>query len=300
MFRDGEFDVLNLTNWDTSNITGWALMWYGCANLTKILGLNGLSCAGQTTNSFNQMFSLCRKLGFNDSDTSNFDNTLWGANTTGVTRFDNCFNKVGETTPGTHPPNVSNWDTSASTNFSSMFAYLKWTTGTLDVSGFDVSAATGTKLGGMFKYMENPIGTTIDTSSWQISNNITSLGSFIRNSNITTLDFSHVGNDFSNITTFNTMAYQSKLERFILNATLTEPGFTSVTGSAFGNFFPASGYATVATGDYDELLLKLDNGGQSNVTLYTGASTYTGGGAVATARANLVGKGWSITDGGAV
>ena len=65
------------------------------------------------------MFSLCRKLGFNDSDTSNFDNTLWGANTTGITRYDSCFNKVGETTPGTHPPNVSNWDTSACTNFSS-------------------------------------------------------------------------------------------------------------------------------------------------------------------------------------
>ena len=54
---------------------------------------------------------------------------------------------------------------------------------------------------------------------------------------------------------------------------------------------------TLATGDYDELLLKLDNGGQSTVTLNGGSSKYSAG-AAATARASLVTKGWTITDGG--
>ena len=54
---------------------------------------------------------------------------------------------------------------------------------------------------------------------------------------------------------------------------------------------------TIATGDYDELLLKLDDGGQSGVTLHGGSSEYSAG-AAADAHLALEGKFWSITDGG--
>ena len=47
---------------------------------------------------------------------------------------------------------------------------------------------------------------------------------------------------------------------------------------------------------YNNLLIALDAGGRSNVTLGMGSIKYTSAGA--TARANLVAKGWNITDGG--
>ena len=43
----------------------------------------------------------------------------------------------------------------------------------------------------------------------------------------------------------------------------------------------------------------VDPGGFSG-TLTMGASRYTGGGAVATAKANLAAAGWTITDGGTI
>lgn len=49
---------------------------------------------------------------------------------------------------------------------------------------------------------------------------------------------------------------------------------------------------------YDNLLIALDNGGQINVPLGMGTIKYTSAGA--TAKANLVAKGWTITDGGMI
>ena len=54
----------------------------------------------------------------------------------------------------------------------------------------------------------------------------------------------------------------------------------------------------IVTADYDAWLLRLDATNSNAVVGYFGSSKYTGGGAVATARASLVTKGWTITDGG--
>lgn len=49
---------------------------------------------------------------------------------------------------------------------------------------------------------------------------------------------------------------------------------------------------------YDSLLIALDNAGNSNVPLGMGGNKYTSAGA--TARANLITKGWTINDGGLI
>jgi len=54
----------------------------------------------------------------------------------------------------------------------------------------------------------------------------------------------------------------------------------------------------ISTVNYDALLLHMDSEVVSSLTVHFGSATYTGGGAVATARANLVSRGCVITDGG--
>ena len=56
---------------------------------------------------------------------------------------------------------------------------------------------------------------------------------------------------------------------------------------------------SIITGQYDIFLLLFDaTNSNSGVTITMGASTYTGGSGAATARANIIAKGNTITDGG--
>ena len=84
----------------------------------------------------------------------------------------------------------------------------------------------------------------------------------------------------------------------------------SITNTAWLDWFTGLDFSSITTGSdafnasnipvayYDALLIAFDTGGISNITFHAGTSVYTGGGAAATARANLVTKGWTITDGG--
>ena len=64
-----------------------------------------------------------------------------------------------------------------------------------------------------------------------------------------------------------------------------------------GNFLTGR---TIDTADYDALLIRLEatNSYSGGATLTGGNSKYTGGGAAATARAALITRNWTITDGG--
>ena len=64
------------------------------------------------------------------------------------------------------------------------------------------------------------------------------------------------------------------------------------------NFMTGKSSANYNAAYYDDLLIALDNAGQSNVTLGMDSIKYTSAGA--TARANLISKGWTITDGGQI
>ena len=55
---------------------------------------------------------------------------------------------------------------------------------------------------------------------------------------------------------------------------------------------------TISTYNYDTYLIRLDATAPNGLTANGGGSTYTSSGAGGSARASLIGKGWTISDGG--
>ena len=262
--RDTEATSIDLTGVDTSNVTSWAYAFYLNPNLTHITGLSEFD-ASSTVN-VDSMFRGNLIQDFGAGATTNFGSD-WGPNLGSCTNFTNMFYQTGLTTPGSAVPYVTDWDVSGAITMNNTFWDLKWAGG------------------------GNP-----DTSTWEIPGTVTTLANFIRSGSFTELDLSNANVDFSGVTSFISFAMStSGLTRLLLNSTLAKPGFTSVT--SMSNFLNG---ATLVTGDYDELLLKLDAGGQSGpIPLHGGGSKYSAG-AAATAHSNLSGKGWVITDGGPV
>lgn len=277
-----ETQTLNISNIDFSNNVSYRGMFFNNDDLTTITGLNELSSSSVTN--MRQMFRSCRILQF--TGTSNLDDTFTASsNTTLYGTFEN----VGVTTP-TPPPNISQFDTSNVTEMFQTFQSAKFTS-TLDLSGWDFSSATT-----MFRFMYLNDGiTSIDATNWNISNSLTNMQGAFRQSGLQSITFGSTSN-FSGVTTF---------QNCFLNSTSmtsinfpNNADFSSVT--AMTNFLGASTQGmTVA--EYDNFLLRFDaTNSNSGMTLSMGTSQYTGGGAAATARANIVARGNTITDGGAV
>jgi hypothetical protein len=102
-------------------------------------------------------------------------------------------------------------------------------------------------------------------------------------------DFSAVTN-WSNFTGYNASALITPMDFNFLTT-------TDIQATTLSTFLPQT---QIQTGDYDNLLIALDTVGNSSGNLQGGSSTYTSAGAGGTARASLVTKGWTITDGGGV
>ncbi len=282
---------INVTGWDTSNVTTMGLLCYSNTKMTHITGLSGFSAAAMTgATAFYLSFAYCSNLDFNTGATTNFGSN-WGPNLGNVTSFQQLFVGTGQTSGATGVPDVSNWDVSGVTNIYMVFQQLK-ASGELDVSNWDVTAITGENCRSVF-YLHT--GTGVDVSSWELSGGITSMNAFARNAtNLTTLDFAHANNDFSAVTNWGEFGYQSGLTSLKFNANVSFAATTHM-----GNLLTG---CTIATADYDALLLALEDTwvdpGSFSGTLTGGNSEYTGGGAVATARAALITAGWTINDGG--
>ena len=277
---------LNLTNWDTSNVTTMALAFYFARYLTNIVGLSGLSGDSLTSTGFQQTFQKCERLTFNENNFNADFGLNWGATTMSST-----FAEVGSLTTGSDAPIFTNWNTSIITNLSSTFKEFKFQPNTT-FNMFDVSSATG--MISTFHLTENL--ETLDMSNSNMSNTCTNLTSFCRESGeLTTVDFSNC--DFSNVTTFLLSFYRCPITSITFDAAVD---FGSLINAS--NFLTNSGViGSMTTAEYDAFLVRLDTTGLSGAyILSAGVSTYTTGGAGDTARASLVTKGWSITDGGGV
>ena len=277
-----ETQTLNISNIDFSSCTSFRGLFNNNEDLTTITGLNEMSSSSVTN--MRQMFRSCRVLQF--TDTSNFDNTFTASsNTTLYGTFEN----VGVTTP-TPPPNISQFDTSNVTEMYQTFQGSKFTS-TLDLSGWDFSSATT-----MFRFMYLNDGiTSIDATNWNISSALTNMQGAFRQSDLQSITFGSTS-DFSGVTTFQN-CFQSATSIASINFP-NNADFSSVV--AMTNFLSGSTQGmTIA--EYDNFLLRFDaTNSNAGMTLNMGTCQYTAGGAVAAARANIIARGNTITDGGGV
>ena len=158
---------LNLSNFDTSNVTDMSLMFLECNNLIS-LNLSNFNTAN-VTNMAN-MFDGCFKL--TSLNLSNFD-------TSNVTNMSHMFNRCIDLTS----LNISNFDTSNVTNMNSMFNNCYALT-SLDLFSFDTSNVID--MGFMFSDCHNLRKIYVSPITWK-TNNVSAEGYYIIFENCYTL-----------------------------------------------------------------------------------------------------------------
>ena len=209
---------LDLSNFDTSNVTDMNDMFRGMSNLTT-LNLSNFDTSKVTN--MESMFSHMSSL--TSLDLSNFD-------TSKVTNMGRMFTAM-------HSPtslNLSNFDTSKVADMSAMFYNMSNLT-SLNLSNFDTSKVTDMSY--MFSGMSNL--TTLDLSNFDTSK-VTDMGLMFGNmSNLITLDLSNF--DTSNVTNMQSMFYlddeiksKDKLEKIYVNNDFNTAKLKYFTGM-FGN-----------------------------------------------------------------
>jgi len=273
---------LNMTGWTTNNATSFYGMFY-LSTINNITGLDGFSGLSATT---------CEKMFYNATylkfDTNNFD-ADFGSGWSCTSLKDMFFGVSKNTTSGTVLPDMSNWDTNTITDFSGLYNGFKSSVASIVMP--DMSSATN--VGSMFYTSVGIINVDFSGSNW--SNTVTSLVNLVRSTDVETIDFS--GCDFSGLTSLSHFGYCCDI------SSLTFDPLVSFASLDYGHNFLATncGGGEMTTAEYDHFLVRLDVTGLTGAYSITfGVSKYTIGGAGETARANLVGKGWTIADGGGV
>jgi surface protein len=285
--------LIDIVSW--GNIV-WSSMLFafdGCINLTSVTATD----APDLTNvsDMRSMFDTCNSM-------SALDTSAWDVS--GVTDMRSIFLNCNSLTT----LDVSGWDTSNLSLTTSMFSNCLALTA-LDVSGW--STGNITSMGSMFSNCSSLI--TLDLSGWNTSS-VTSMASTFRDcSSLTTLNAT--GLNTSNVISMNKMFFECSALTTISGlsswdtSSITDMGdmfrsctvidvdvstfdITSLTTASF--MFFGSAFSQT---NYDLMLPAWDAYGTSSVTFHAGTAKY-GAGAPATARANMVGRSWIITDGG--
>ena len=162
-----------------------------------------------------------------------------------------------------------------------------------DIGSWDVSSVTNMR--SMFDFAS---GFNQDIGSWDVSN-VTSMRTMffaqgLRNS---ASGFNNGGS--SSISGWNTSSLQDMNQMFDYTYRFDQPlGGWDVSNVTSATEFMMHG--GLSTANYDNTLIGwAPQGVQNGVNIHFGTSEYSAG-AAATARATLVSKGWTITDGGQV
>ena len=275
---------LNVTGWDTSNVTtmfGWL---YEARYLTEVIGLNDLRGDSLTGTGFQSAIYNCTRLTFNNNNFHPDFGANWSINT-----MNSSFRGIASQLSGvtSDMPDMTNWNTSIVTNFNSLFRDGDWNA--TNYTMFDLSSAVD--INQMFFDGDGIVN--LDMSQSNLSSSCTSAFNFARNSQMETVDLSNC--DFSAVTTIAYMFYSAPINSLTFDNTVS---FASVNSAV--NFLQ-NNIGGMTTAEYDNFLVRLDTTGLSGAYILTaGDSTYTTGGAGDTARASLVSKGWTISDDGGV
>jgi len=242
---------------------GWREFWQafrGCTNLTTF---EGGDLSNVTT--ISSMFS----------DSPNVTPNTSGWNTQNIKHMSEAFLNAASANPDT-----SNWDTSSLTNLQSAFDGA--TSANPDVSNWDTSRVT-TIYSTFANSTINP-----DVSKWDTSN-VTIMGTAFYQNTAANPDVSNW--DTSKVQSFYAMFY---------GATSANPDMSGWDFSSILTFIQSVdnmfvGNTSLSTENYNNLLIGLDATGISNLNLHGGSATCSGAGC--TAKANLQGRSWTITDG---
>ena len=160
---------LDLSGWDTGNVTSMFCMFNYCSGLTS-LDLSGWD-TGNVTSMF-CMFNYCSGLtsldlsGWDTGNVTDMGGMFWGCND--LTSLD-----------------ISTWDTGNVTSMFCMFSYCSGLT-SLDLSGWDTGNVTGME--GMFNFCSGL--TSLDLSGWDTGNVTDMGGMFWGCDDLTSLDIS--------------------------------------------------------------------------------------------------------------
>jgi len=214
---------------------------------------------------------------------SAFNQPIGAWNTSSVTNMDIMF--LGASA---FNQDIGNWNTSSVTDMSNMFRTAS--AFNQDIGNWNVSSVTTMSF--MFynaSAFNQPIG------AWNVSS-VTDMyqmffGASAFNQPIGNWNTSSVTNMYQMF--YNASAFDQDISGW---------DFTGLN-STFDLHYFTGGAAGLSTSNYDALLIAWSAAADAT-TIYTslspnmGGSTYTAGGAAATARANLVTYGWTITDGG--
>ena len=185
-------------------------------------------------------------------------------------------------------PNLHNANTSTVVTMATMFQNAIFNSSLSPVlANWDFSSVT--TLENFMRGNKGNATTILDTTNWGITSALVNMKSTFRSSDLQGILF-HSSSDFSGVTDWQYCCWLTAVTSLEFPANMS---FASVT--SMNNFMSASNSMTTA--QYDNFLLRFDaTNSNSGVTLTMGASTYTGG--AATARANIIAKGNTISDGG--
>ena len=255
MFSDSQATTLDLSNFDTSNVTNMSGMFYQSKATTldvstfdtsKVTNMNGMFYNSQVTtldvSNFNTSNVTNMSWMFYNSQATTLD--LSNFNTSNVTDMSSMFYNSKATTL-----DVSNFDTSNVTNMHGMFWGTKATT--LDVSNFDTS-----NVASMSNMFSSSKATTLDVSNFDTSK-VTDMSSMFANSKATTLDVSNF--DTSRVTNMSDMFAGSQATTLDLN------NFDTSKVTNMGNMFNGSQATTLDVSNFDT----------SNVTKMSGMFQYS-------------------------
>ncbi|WP_348921944.1 BspA family leucine-rich repeat surface protein [Enterococcus rotai] len=161
--------TIDVSNWDTRNVTNMSYMFASASKLTT------LDVSNWDTSKVTSMFAMFR----DGNSLTSLNTSNW--NTSSVTNMADMFRDANSLTT----LDTRNWNTSNVTDMSYMFHYTKCLT-TLDVSNWDISKVKNTLK--MFNYASSL--TSLDVSKWDTSSITNMTNMFYSATSLTALDVS--------------------------------------------------------------------------------------------------------------
>ena len=283
----------DLSSWDISELTNMRGFFFGAGNANNS-GLFDADLSNWDVSSVTGMPYMFTQTQFSNGGSPNIS----GWDVSSVKDMDNMFSTQRRYNPnaainfatGFNQP-IGSWDVSNVEKFTQMFGYNQWFD--QDIGNWDLSSATNTdnmfagSVGGN-NYTAFNNGGSPSISGWDMSN-VTQAGAmFQANSGFN----QPIGSwDVSNISNLGSMfANASGFDQDL--------GSWDVTSASYMVDFMKG--ITLSTANYNSILIGwAPQSVQNGVSVSFGNSKYSAG-AAATARSTLVGKGWTITDGGQV